>query len=293
MNGQIIFILWRESVEALLVIGILAGWLAHEGAGRRAAVFLWGGVAAGLALALALGAALLGFSSILTPDLRQNMMTAMVFLAAAMILQMVVWMRKHGRTLKSEIETGLRIAAERRNWWAVFILALVAVAREGSETVIFLYGSIAANQNGTAGTLLSIAFGFGAALASYALLRAGARFMPWRSFFRITEVMLLFLGCALFVTGVGDLVAAGILPFAAPLWDTTALLDDGTRFGGLVAALTGYRSQPDVTIIGAWLVYWAIVFLALRPWRGTARVRPAQRPAQQGADRSALPEPHA
>ena len=38
MNGQIIFILWRESIEALLVIGILAGWLAHQNArvgGRR------------------------------------------------------------------------------------------------------------------------------------------------------------------------------------------------------------------------------------------------------------------
>ena len=275
MNGQIIFILWRESIEALLVVGILAGWLAHEGAGRRAAVFLWGGVVAGLAVAVALGAALLGFSGILTPDFRQDLMTAMVFLATAMILQMVVWMRRHGKTLKSEIESGLRTAAERRNWWAVFILALVAVSREGSETVIFLYGSIAANQGGTAETMLSIAVGLGAALVSYALLRAGARFMPWRNFFRVTEVMLLLLGCALFVTGIGDLASAGLLPFGAPLWDTTSLLDDGTRFGGLVASLTGYRSQPDATVAGAWLVYWTIVFIALRSNRTATKARPA------------------
>ncbi len=265
MNGQIIFIIWRESVEALLVVGILAGWLAHEGAGRRASLFLWGGVAAGIAVALALAAALMGFSSLLTPDLRQNLMTTMVFLAAALILQMVVWMRRHGRTLKRDMEEGLRIAAEHRNWWGVFVLALVAVAREGSETVIFLYGSLAASQGAAAGSAaLSIAVGFAAAFASYLLLRAGARYMPWRTFFRVTEVMLLLLGCSLFVTGVGDLVAAGLLPFGLPLWDSSALLDDGTRFGGLVASLTGYRAQPDLITVISWLLYWGVVLLALR-----------------------------
>lgn len=275
MNGQIIFIIWRESVEALLVVGILAGWLAHEGAGRRASLFLWGGVAAGIAVALALAAALMGFSGLLTPDLRQSLMTAMVFLAAALILQMVVWMRRHGRTLKRDIEQGLRTAAEHRNWWGVFVLALVAVAREGSETVIFLYGALAASHGAALGSAaLSITTGFAVAFASYLLLRAGARFMPWRSFFRITEVMLLLLGCSLFVTGVGDLVAAGLLPFGAPLWDSSALLDDGTRFGGLVASLTGYRAQPDLVTVLAWLVYWGIVLLALRlqPRPGAARV---------------------
>ena len=58
MNGQIIFILWRESVEALLVIGILSSWLSHEHAPRRAGLLLWGGIVTGLALAI--GFALVG-----------------------------------------------------------------------------------------------------------------------------------------------------------------------------------------------------------------------------------------
>ncbi|OOY06878.1 FTR1 family protein, partial [Thioclava sp. F36-7] len=108
MDGQIIFILWRESVEALLVIGILAGWLAHEGAGRRAARFLWGGVLTGLALALTFALTLLGFSKLLSADVRQDLMTVMVFVAAGLIVQMVVWMRGHGRTLKRDLEAGLK-----------------------------------------------------------------------------------------------------------------------------------------------------------------------------------------
>lgn len=285
MNGQIIFILWRESVEALLVIGILAGWLAHERAGRRAALYLWGGVSAGLALAVGFGLMVLGFSHILSDQLRQNMMTGMVFLAAALIVQMVVWMRSHGRTLKRDIETGLSAAAGQNHWWAVFFLAMFAVVREGSETVVFLYGSVAAAQGGgLAMVLASVATGFAAALVTYMLLRAGGRFLPWRSFFRVSEVMLLLLGCALFVTGVGDLVAAGVLPFMAPLWDTSAILDDGSRLGGLVAALTGYRSAPDAVTVGAWLVYWGAVFGILRLQAWSLRARLAKKAAFSAAE---------
>lgn len=265
MNGQIVFVLWRESVEALLVISILAGWLAHERAERSAGLYLWCGVAAGLAVAVGFGLMVLGFSQILSDGLRQSMMTGMVFLAAALIVRMVVWMRSHGRTLKRDIESGLSAAAGENHWWAVFFLAMFAVVREGSETVVFLYGSLAAaNDGGLPLVLASVAAGFAAALVTYALLRAGGKFLPWRSFFRVSEAMLLLLGCALFVTGVGDLVAAGGLPVMAPLWDVGAVLDDGNRLGGLVAALTGYRSAPDAVTLGAWLVYWGAVFSILR-----------------------------
>ena len=139
---------------------------------------------------------------------------------------------------------------------------------------MFLYGSVAAAQGSAMATVLgSIAVGFVAALVSYAVLRAGAKVMPWRGFFRLSEVMLLLLGCALFVTGVGDLVAAGVLPFMAPLWDTSVILDDSTRFGGLVAALTGYRSAPDAVIVSAWLLYWGTVLGLLRLQAAGLRAR--------------------
>ena len=48
--GNVVFIVWRESIEALLVIGILQAWLGQQGEeGRtRGRAFLWAGVAAGL-----------------------------------------------------------------------------------------------------------------------------------------------------------------------------------------------------------------------------------------------------
>ena len=46
MIAQIIFVVWRESIEALLVIGILQAWLRHSGT-ARARRYLWGGVLGG------------------------------------------------------------------------------------------------------------------------------------------------------------------------------------------------------------------------------------------------------
>ena len=265
MNGQITFILWRESIEALLVIGILASWLEREGASRRAAFFLWSGVATGLAVAVIFALAVLGFASALPAGARQTLTTVMVFVAAGLIVQMVVWMRAHGRTLKRDLEAGLRAAATRDRWWAVFVLAMLAVAREGSETVVFLYGTIAAApSDGMGGILISIAIGFAAALATFVTLQAGSRLLPWRSFFRVSEAVLLLLGCALFVTGVGDLVGQGLLPIGQTLWDTSPVLDDTSRLGGIVASLTGYRAAPDSVTFGAWVVYWVGVSTILR-----------------------------
>lgn len=274
MSGQIVFILWRESVEALLVIGILAGWLSRQGAPGRASRYLWGGVAAGAGLALAFGLALLGIAEVLPASARQGVMTAMVFVATGLIVQMVVWMRANGRTLKRDLEQGLSSAVARDHWWSVFILAAIAVAREGSETVVFLYGTVAAAADTGFGTvMLSIAAGFLAALATFAAMQRGARLLPWRRFFQVAEALLLLLGCALFTTGVGDLVGEGILPFGPGLWDTSGLLDDTTRIGGLLAGLTGYRSQPDAVTVGAWLLYWGAVLgiLKLQSMRLEAR----------------------
>lgn len=281
MSGQIIFVIWRESIEALLVIGILSNWLRREAAtgavGARAGRYLWGGVASGLAVALLFAAMVLGFAETLPPMLREDMMTAMVFLAAGLIVQMVLWMRRHARTLKRDLEWDLSDAARSGHWWTIFVLAAIAVAREGSETVVFLYGMVA----GAAGTSLpgilgAIALGFALAFATYALMQLGGRLLPWSRFFRISEAMLLLLGCALFTTGLEQLVGAGILPFHAPLWDMSAILDDGGRVGGIVASLTGYRAAPDWVTLAGWIGYWAFVTVAL-----AFATRPVRRAVQR------------
>lgn len=274
MFGSIAFVVWRESVEALLVIGILDAWLRAETRDTgRARMFLWGGVVAGLAFAGLLAAVLVRLGEAISEEAQLTYTTVVVLVAAALILQMVFWMRKHGRSMKRDLEAQLSIAVVRRSWWGVFVLALVAVAREGSETVIFLYGIL---SSGAAGDLLSGVgaglFGFALALLSYGLLQAGSRVLSWRLFFRITEVMLLFLACALLMTGIDGLIDLEVLPrLSRRLWDSGWLLSDGDATGGFISALTGYRATPNLMELLVFVGYWSLVLLViLRPRRSAA-----------------------
>jgi high-affinity iron transporter len=264
--GNVVFIIWRESVEALLVVGILNAWLqgqADTSARRAGRAYLWSGVAAGLVAALAFGGLLLGFSENLPEDAQELYQTIAVLVAAVLIVQMVFWMRKNGRTLKRDLEGALQNAADRSSWWGVFFLAGIAVAREGSETVIFLYGTLSAAGTSGSGlaTALAALVGFALAGATYALLQLGSRVLDWRTFFRITEVMLLLLAASLLVTGFDHLISLGYIN-APPgkLWDTSAILPDSGPIGGLVAALTGYRARPDLAEVMVYAAYWVGIY---------------------------------
>ncbi|KDB06936.1 iron permease FTR1 [Burkholderia sp. lig30] len=265
--GQILFIVWRESVEALLVVGILYAWLKNgDDDARRGLPYLWAGVGAGLLMAVALGGALVGFTEVLSGDAQDYFQTAMVLIACVLIVQMVLWMRQHGRTLKRDMEQSLQKSTQDANWWGVAVLVALAIAREGSETVIFLYG-LGFGQSGhvDASQMLAVAIGLGLAMLTFFLLQLGGKYFSWRHFFRFTEVMLLLLGAGLFQTGVDKLIDKEILPVGiAQLWDTSAILDDSGTFGSLVATLTGYRAHPALANLIAYAAYWAVVWLLLK-----------------------------
>ncbi|WP_175832408.1 FTR1 family iron permease [Burkholderia cepacia] len=265
--GQILFIVWRESVEALLVVGILYAWLKNgDDDARRGLPFLWAGVGVGLLMAVGLGAALVGFTEVLSGDAQDYFQTAMVLIACVLIVQMVLWMRRHGRTLKRDMEQSLQQSTRDSNWWGVAVLVALAIAREGSETVIFLYG-LGFGQSGhvDGSQMLAVVIGLGLAFFTFYLLQLGGKYFSWRHFFRVTEVMLLFLGAGLFQTGVDKLIDKEILPLGiSQVWDTSAILDDSGTFGSLVATLTGYRAHPALTNLVAYAVYWAVVWLLMK-----------------------------
>jgi high-affinity iron transporter len=208
--GQVLFIVWRESVEALLVVGILYAWLKNgDESARRGLPYLWAGVAAGVVAAVALGAALVGFTEVLSGDAQDYFQTAMVLVACVLIVQMVLWMKQHGRTLKRDMEQSLKQSTQNANWWGVAVLVALAIAREGSETVIFLYG-LGFGQSGhvDASQYLAVAIGLALAFLTFYVLQLGGKIFSWRLFFRVTEIMLLFLGAGLFQTGVDKLIRA-------------------------------------------------------------------------------------
>jgi high-affinity iron transporter len=270
---QVAFIVWRESIEALLVVGILYAWLRATPDGRRGLPWLWGGVGAGLLLAGALALVLLGVASWLSDTGQEWFQTLMALAACALVVQMVVWMRRHGRGLKRDLEAGASDQVHRQHWWGLLVLVMIAVAREGSETVVFLYGTVlSSNDAGSvAAMMLAGLGGFAVALLTFWLLLMGGRIITWRRFFRMTEVLLLLLASALLVSATDRLISLGVLPaLMDPVWDSSWLLDTEQGPGKILADFAGYRATPALSQLLLWLAYWGVVLWLLRRSSGAA-----------------------
>lgn len=267
--GNALFVVWRESLEALLIVGILHAWLKqndHGGGGRRA---LWCGVAAGIACALLLAWAMVSLQDALSGEALEWFQTGMLFLAAGLITQMVLWMQRHGRDMKRNLHDSIAVAARRSGRVGIFLIALLAIAREGAETVVFLYGM------GLEGDIRSLVLGAGLGLllafATAWALGRGLGFLSYRNFFRITGFLLFLFAAALLVAGIERLIGMGWLPaMIDPVWDTSALLNDSTVFGKIFAGLTGYRAKPALMLLLVYFAYWALVLVLQKHQAGKA-----------------------
>lgn len=258
--GNAFLVVWRESLEAFLIAGILYAWLQvndTSGKGRRALAL---GLAGGVGLAGLLGWALLSVQDGLTGEALEIFQTATLFVAAGLITQMVLWMQRHGRHMKARLHANLHAAAERSGHLGIAIVAALAVAREGAETVIFLYGlaqggELQALAVGSIAGLAAAAATAGLAARSLARLNVGV-------LLRLSSMMLLVLASALLVAAVDRLIGAGWLPpLLDPVWDSAWLLDDTRTGGKLVADFAGYRARPALATLLAWAAYWGAVIL--------------------------------
>jgi high-affinity iron transporter len=262
--GNALFIIWRESAEAMLVVGILYAWLRKHPDVKRGTRYLWAGVGAGVGLALALAAVMLGIARMLSDEGLEYFQLAMMLAAAGLIVQMVFWMRRHGRTLKRDLETNMQSNAAAANWWGLLVVVALAVGRESAETVVFLYG-LGAQYSSVWEFLGILVLGVAAGWLTFWALQQGGRMLSWRVFFRASEILLLLLAGALLVSATEKLIALDVLPpLVDRLWDTSALVDDSSRAGGLLAAFTGYRARPALSPLLLLAVYWGVVGTMLR-----------------------------
>ena len=261
-------IVWRESLEAMLIIGILAAWSAGRGDTRLARAGLWGGILAGLALALALAAVLQGTLGSLSDRGQEAFQALLILFAAGLMAHMVLWMRRNARSLRREMESALDLAAERRGAWGIAAVAALAVAREGAETAIFLQGI--ASSAGWAALLPSALAGFLLAGLTAGAASRGLRLLPQQQVLRVSANLLLLFAAGMLVLGTDRLIGLEWLPPGPdPLWDTSAVLDDGSGLGKWLADLFGYRARPAGADVLAFGGFWALM-AALHWWPARA-----------------------
>ncbi|MGO4324315.1 FTR1 family iron permease [Pseudomonas sp. KB_12] len=272
---QSMFIVWRESVEALLVIGILQAWVSRQQQASQLLRYVWTGAALGLLLSGVLAGLILLAGEAMSGTANEWFQASLALVASLLIVQMVGWMHRNARTLKHDLTRHADQRLSRQGGLGLLVLALLAVSREGSETVVFLYGAGARLQGPQLGLFAVGALaGLVLSLLTVSLLHSSRRFISWPRFFAISEAILLLLGAALLVSGV-ERVGGQMLAMDWPeavyrgigdaLWDSSPILDDGHGLGGFLADFTGYRASPSAMTLLVWLGYWAVVAGWLRP----------------------------
>lgn len=251
-------IIFREVLEAALIIGILAAATRNIRGSRQ---WLTGGVVLGL-MGSALVAASTDAMGALANGIGQELFNALVLgIAVVMLAWHNIWMSSHGAVLAANASAmGADIREGRSACSALFLIVTVAVLREGSESVLFIYGiatSEGAEQSsmllgGGVGAFAGIVVGYG--------IYAGLLRLPVRWFFGATSMLVLLLAASMASQAAHFLIQADVLPsLAAPLWDSTALLPEQSPMGMLLHTLIGYDARPA----GMQLVFYVAALIAI------------------------------
>ena len=236
-------IIFREVLEAALIIGILAAATRTISGSRR---WLAAGVVVGL-IGSALVAASTDVIGQLADGIGQELFNAIVLgIAVLMLAWHNIWMSSHGKALAASASSmGTEIREGRSECSALFLIVGLAVLREGSESVLFLYGIAASDVNGQTGMLLGGLIGALAGIATGYGIYAGLVRLPVRWFFNATSALVLLLAASMASQAAHFMIQADLLPsLAAPLWDTSAVLPEQSPLGMLLHTLIGYDSHP-------------------------------------------------
>lgn len=256
-------VVWRESLEAMLVIGVLMAWIGRQPTPQALKKGVYIGLLAGVGLALVLGYATFLVQTQFAGQSLEIFQLCMVLVAAGLIFQMVLWMHQHGRHMKRVLEAK---ASRTRGAVGVGAIAALAVAREGAETVVFVYGlGLQAGGLQWLGLLGAVVAGMALAAATTWVVAHGARFMNYRTLFRVSEILLLLIAGALLAHGVDRIVALDWWSmWLTPVWDTSRVLDDAHGMGRLLASFLGYRARPSGVLLLVFAAYWTVAVWQLQ-----------------------------
>ena len=257
-------IIFRETLEAALVLGIIAA--ATRGVNRRA-LWLVAGVLIGV-LGSGVVAALTETIADLADGSGQELFNAAVLgIAVLMLAWHHIWMSSHGVELARDAkQVGMQVKEGSKALSAIVVLVAMTVLREGSESVLFLHGMVSSAPNGGADVLTGAALGLLGGAAVGLMMFMGLMKIPVRWFFSVTSTLLLLLAAGLASQMARLLTQADILPaLATPIWDTSALLHDTSVLGSVLHVLIGYEAHPSGMQILFYVATLALILL-LTAW---------------------------
>ncbi|MEC4819668.1 MAG: FTR1 family protein, partial [Scytonema sp. PMC 1069.18] len=273
----------REGVEAALVVGIVLALL-EKAKQSRLNSWVYAGVVSGIAISALIGflfawgvQALSTINPQYTPVVKPLMEGVFSIIAIFMLSWMLIWMTKQARFMKAEVEGAVTNALKQDSnaGWGVFTLILIAVVREGFETVLFIAANLQQGIIPTLGAISGIAVAAGIGVL---LFKVGVK-INIRQFFQIVGVLLIMIVAGLVVSALYkfDQAAAALALsdraseslclyydrsteihsciLGPMVWNGSTILPDKKFPGVILKALFGYRQYIYVVQAIGYVVF--------------------------------------
>ncbi len=255
-----LLIVFREVLEAGLIIGIVMA-ATRDVAGRSGWISL--GIGCGVAGACLVAAFAGRLSDAMAGTGQELFNAAILGFAVLMLGWHNIWMACHGRELARQMTAiGKSVAAGQKSLLALALVVAIAILREGSEVVLFLYGIAASSNEGPWAMLVGGVLGIGLGGVVAWLLYRGLLAIPMRRLFSVTNWMLALLAAGMASQAAAYLAKVDVIPsWGDQLWDTSALLPDDGIVGRALHALVGYSDRPMGVQLAAYLAVLAMLVL--------------------------------
>ncbi len=268
-----LIIVFREVFEAGLIIGIVMA-VTTGVAGRG----LWvaGGVAVGILSACLVALFASGLSQLFHGSGQELLNASILGFAVLMLGWHNVWMARHGRELAAEMRAaGQAVVEGSKSLAALAAVVAIAVLREGSEVVLFLYGVAAAEGGAGASMLVGGVVGLALGAVVCLLTYLGLVTIPTRYLFAVTSTLIALLAAGMAAQAIAFLQQADILTaLDQTVWDTSWILRDGSFLGRALHTLIGYVDQPTAMQLIVYAATLAIIALLMRVFAAPHQERP-------------------
>lgn len=250
-------IVFREVLEAALVIAVIMG--ATKSLKGRAIWVGWG-IFFGVLGACVVAALMSRISQSLSGTGLPIFEAAVLLGAVLMLGWHNIWMSKNGKLISADLKRlGHEVEIGHKPMISIFTVAAIAVLREGSEIVLFLYGVAASGATASAivfGGLFGISAGIAVGFAIY----LGLMKIPVRYFFQVTGWMILLLAAGMASQAAAFLNQADLLPaIKDSVWNTSWIVDGHSFLGVALKALIGYTPSPS----GLQLIFYVTTLIAI------------------------------
>ncbi|MCB2248683.1 FTR1 family protein [Salmonella enterica subsp. diarizonae] len=253
----VILIVFREVLEAGLIISVILAACK----GYKISHLVIAGITSGVIFSGLLALFTNSIENALSGTGQEVFNSALLLTATLMLSWQIVWMSTKGKEMADASRNEVRnILSEGNKNYAIAVVVAIAVMREGSEVVLFMYSIIISTGTSVTAMFTGGIIGVVAGIVFTFLLYRGLILIPLKFIFLLSNIVLTFIAAGLASQGIWILSSIDIIPaIKDTVWDSSWLLSDNSWQGGLARAIFGYTSTPSGVQIITWILVATLI----------------------------------